>query len=105
MENEFKSCLGSRLRQIRNKQGLSASDVAAALGVSASTYREWENGRAIRGEPYVKLAKILQISLTELLTGEMTESSQVLSEFLNLEKQLLKFKETLYSSIYDDKQV
>jgi transcriptional regulator with XRE-family HTH domain len=43
--------------------------MARAIGVPASTYREWEYGRAIRGEPYVKMAEVLKVSLYELITG------------------------------------
>lgn len=98
MKTERKSLLGNRLRHLRNNQGLSASEVAYALGVSVSTYREWENGRAIRGEPYIELAKILQVTLSELLTGEAREISKILSEFHELEEVLRKFKQTLYST-------
>lgn len=98
MKKERKPLFGHRLRQLRNKQDLSASEVAYALGVSVSTYREWENGRAIRGEPYSQLAKILQVSLSELLTGESMEISKVLRDFHELEEVVKKFKQTLYST-------
>ena len=98
MEKVSKRSLGERLRHLRNKQNLTASEVAQAIRVSVSTYREWENGRSIRGEPYVELAKILQVSIPELLTGEHRELSKIFSEFDELEKKLKKFKETLYSS-------
>ena len=98
MTKELKSSLGTRIRKLRNNRSLSATEVANSLGVSVSTYREWENGRAIRGEPYAKLAKILQVTLSELLTGETSEFSKILQEFNDLEEQLKKFKQTLYST-------
>lgn len=45
-------------------------EAALALSVSPSTYREWEYGRAIRGEPYAKIAQIFHVTLSELLLGE-----------------------------------
>ena len=60
---------GKRLKVLRDKRKLSVSVIAEAVGVSPSTYREWEYGRSIKGEPYVTLAEILEVSLTELLTG------------------------------------
>lgn len=98
MKKELKSSLGIRLRQLRNERQLSASEVAQALEISVSTYREWENGRAIRGEPYVKLAKILQVTLSELLTGEPHETSKILRQFHELEEVIRRIKQTLYST-------
>lgn len=98
MKKELIPPLGTRLRKLRNDRGLSALEVAKALGISVSTYREWENGRAIRGEPYEKLAKILQVTLSELLTGQVTQSAEILREFNELEELLKKIKQTLYST-------
>ncbi|MNT06136.1 hypothetical protein D3C72_1407900 [compost metagenome] len=39
------------------------------MNIPVSTYRDWEYGKQIKGEPYVDLAKVLDVSLTELLTG------------------------------------
>lgn len=62
--------LGKRLTRLRLQKGLSVSDVARKVGVSPSTYREWEQGRQIKGEPYEKLASLFEVSLTELITGK-----------------------------------
>lgn len=61
---------GKRLKALREQKNLTLKEVADALKVSGSTYREWENGRSILGEPYLSLAQILGVSLTELMTGE-----------------------------------
>jgi transcriptional regulator with XRE-family HTH domain len=61
--------LGVRLKRLREQRKLSVADTATALSISPSTYREWEYGRAILGEPYKELAKVFNVSLTELLTG------------------------------------
>jgi transcriptional regulator with XRE-family HTH domain len=65
--------LGVRMKKIRQTKRLSVKEAAKRAGVAASTYREWEYGRAIRGEPYVNIAKALEVSLHELLTGKRTE--------------------------------
>ncbi len=49
-------------------------EVAAAAEVPLSTYREWEYGRAVQGEPYLKIAKALSVSLSELLVGSAEHS-------------------------------
>ena len=64
---------------------LKVKDVAAHIGVAESTYRDWENGRSIQGEPYLKIAEILDISISELLG---VDRKAVVSEFL-MEVELL----------------
>lgn len=69
--------IGKRLKYLRERQGLSVSTVAEALGIAVSTYRDWENGRAIQGEPYVKMARVFDTSLSYLLTGEHPSPSEL----------------------------
>ena len=59
--------LGSHLKQLRARKKLTLREVAELLDIPVSTYRDWEYGKAIQGEPYVKLAKIFGVSLSELL--------------------------------------
>ena len=63
--------LANRIKLRRIERGLTAQFIAEQLGVSTSTYFDWENGRQIRGEEhYESLSIILQMSLTELITGK-----------------------------------
>lgn len=89
--------LGKRLRSLREKRNLSASITAQRLQIPLSTYREWENGRAIRGLPYARLAEIFEISLHELLTGKKIENQQLLESVRAIEKELDKLKKDLNS--------
>jgi transcriptional regulator with XRE-family HTH domain len=57
----------------RIKLNLSVKDVASKLGVAESTYRDWENGRKIQGEPYLELSKILNLPLGELFGVETAQ--------------------------------
>ncbi len=61
--------LQDRLKVLRERRGLSVAEVARRVGVPVSTYREWEYGRAIRGEPYLALAQVFEVSVYELLAG------------------------------------
>lgn len=70
--------LGKRLHRLRSIKNFSQSDVARIIGVSPSTYREWELGREIKGEPYEKLASAFEVSLSELLTGKSSEVEEYL---------------------------
>ena len=60
-----------RLRDFREGRRLSMRELARLINVPETTYREWEYGRAIRGEPYVKLARALGVSLEDLLGDEI----------------------------------
>lgn len=62
-----------RLRKLRELRGLSVREVARAIGVAESTYREWEYGRSIKGEPYLKLAQALGVSLEEIFGAKNSE--------------------------------
>jgi len=66
--------LGERLRALRTSRGLSISEVARAVGIAESTYRDWEYGRQIKGEPYEGLADVLNTSLSFLITGKSHEA-------------------------------
>ncbi|MBK8201501.1 MAG: helix-turn-helix transcriptional regulator [Bdellovibrionales bacterium] len=80
--------LGDRLRRLRLDRDLSIEEVARGLGISSSTYREWENGRAIRGEPYVKMRDFFQVSLEELMTGKKGDQEKILGEIDTIERHI-----------------
>lgn len=86
--------LGTRAKRRRLELGLQAKFVAKELGVSLSTYSDWENGRQIRGEHhFVKLAEILHMSISELFTGkrspDVEEQLQVIEQVLQRIRQSL----------------
>lgn len=58
------------MKNLRMKKKLSISQTADMVGVSPSTYRDWEYGREIRGEPYAKISEVLGVSLNYLITGK-----------------------------------
>lgn len=64
--------LSKRLKFHREIKGLSIRDVAAIVKVSPSTYRGWEFGAEIKGEPYFILSSLYNVSLNYLLTGKMS---------------------------------
>lgn len=82
--------LSQRLVRLRNASELSVAEVARRLNVSPSTYREWEYGRQINGEPYVKLAEVFGIGLIELMTGHKSEIEVYLSQIENSLKLIRK---------------
>ncbi len=77
--------IDKRLRELRQKTGKTPRQVATEIGVSESTYREWEIGRKIRGEPYAALARALNSSVSFIITGE---SPPIFDELLQIEEAI-----------------
>ena len=63
-------------------------EAARRIGVPETTYREWEYGRAIRGEPYVKIALAFGVTLDALL-GTSDKSDITVEDRLNCIRQQL----------------
>ncbi len=78
--------MGQRLKRLRVKKGLSLKQVAEQLNISASTYRDWEYGKAIQGEPYMDLAKVLNIGIVELMTGSRSQNQDLIRAIQSLDK-------------------
>ena len=70
-------------------------EMARRVGVPETTYREWEVGRAIQGEPYVRMSEALGVSLSELLTGQRPDQARLLVEIENMEEGLRQLKNKL----------
>ena len=91
-----------RLKKYREAKGLKVRDVAAFVGVSVSTYRDWEYGRSIKGEPYQKLAEIYGVSLHQLLTGKPASPKLIFEKIEKLESDLRHLKKELESFFWKD---
>ena len=87
----------SRLRALRKGKSLTIQQVSTITGIPASTYKEWENGRQIRGEPYMNLARVFEVSVHELITGEKSQASPALKRIEEIEAHLAKLKTDLIS--------
>lgn len=74
--------MAKKLKMYRTKKNLSQIQVANLIGVPPSTYRDWEYGKQIKGEPYIKIAEILGITVSELL-GSKAFSAKELLDCLN----------------------
>lgn len=64
---------------------------AKLIGAPESTYREWEYGRSIRGEPYPRIAKAYGISLEELF-GYEKKTTSLTEDFEHLESLIRSMK-------------
>jgi putative transcriptional regulator len=84
--------LSKRLRNFRKDKGLTMKQVADRLGIASSTYRDWEYGRAILGEPYLQLAQIFEVSLKELMVGDKESPQHALDILREIESALDRMK-------------
>ena len=91
--------VGERIKNLRNERNIKASHLAAAVGVSLSTLRDWENGRAILGEPYLKLAEALGVSISELFGMKAAPISSELDEIIQSTKNTLERAQRLKSRL------
>ena len=82
------STLSTRLKSYRVQKRLTMKQVASAINVPVTTYREWEYGRIIRGEPYVALAKVFEITVYELLTGVKSDKRTVTQEIIAIKTHI-----------------
>jgi transcriptional regulator with XRE-family HTH domain len=65
----------NRLRELRENRGLQRYDIAAALRVDQSTVSRWEAGGTIPDRQKLRLAELLEVSISELM-GWDTEPSE-----------------------------
>ena len=88
-----------RITKRRISLGLTQKELASALGVPLSTYKEWEYGRRVQGERvYVKLSEVLEISLRTLFTGEpQDEKSDLIKKVQTAVRQMNEVKIALQS--------
>lgn len=84
--------LGKRLKAARLERNFSIEEVALRLGVSPSTYREWENGRAITGNPYSQLSSVLGVGVYHILGIEDKSKDELFTCLNELEKCIQRLK-------------
>ena len=84
-----------RLKKLRSESGYPVKQVAAKLNVPVTTYREWEKGRQIKGEPYARIAELFNVTLGEILTGQKSNVSDVIAELDRVQSSLDEIKKRL----------
>jgi transcriptional regulator with XRE-family HTH domain len=69
--------IGTLLRKLRDSRALTTRAIAERIGVSASTYMDWEHDKSSPSiKSYVKLASALEVNPVDLmayLTGQQKE--------------------------------
>ncbi|BCO07839.1 transcriptional regulator [Desulfolithobacter dissulfuricans] len=69
---------GTRIRQLREAQGLTQLYVATSVGVTTDTISRWENNRSptIKRENGIRLAEVLGVELDEILESRERKDIQ-----------------------------
>jgi transcriptional regulator with XRE-family HTH domain len=71
IEGRNTAILGKRIREAREKTGLSQAELARAMGVLPTHLNRWEKGKVAPGWEYLaRIAKHCNVTLDWLLTGE-----------------------------------
>lgn len=77
--NDYK--FGNFVCKLREKKGLTQTDIANQLNITPAAVSKWENGSAKpRTEILFKLAQILEVSPEELMAGEYLEKESLSPE-------------------------
>jgi transcriptional regulator with XRE-family HTH domain len=87
--------IGERMKAKRLKLGLSAKEVAAKVSVATSTYRDWEEGRSINGEPYVQITEALELSIEDLLGLPKGRNDLILLELTRIDTSLRRIRKNV----------
>lgn len=67
--------LGTTITRLRTQRGLSQGDLAEALDVSRQSVSKWETNASVPDlDKLVKLSRFFNVSLDELVTGEMPKT-------------------------------
>ncbi len=74
---------GNTIKELREKQGLTQSELAEKLGVTDKAVSKWENGRGLPDISLIEpISKIFNISTIELLSGEKISNTNISSNML-----------------------
>jgi len=73
---------GAKVKEFREKQGLTQLYMATAVGVTTETISRWENRRypSIKGDNAEKLAEALGVTVADILENRSEETTPVAPE-------------------------
>lgn len=76
---------GRRIRELRNKRGMTQSALASALNLSDRTISKWETGRGYPDITFLeRIAGILSVSVNALLSGTETVNRNISGNMMKL---------------------
>ena len=87
--------VGNLISKLREEKGLSQSELGSYIGVTNKAVSRWENGKGYPDTSIlVKLAEVLEITVDELLKGELSISKtkhKVINKNINYEAEKTLF--------------
>lgn len=101
-----KQTIGQRIKELRESRGLTQSQLAEELNFSDKTVSKWEkDGTEPDSETLVKLAKVFNVTLDYLLTGEtaLTETESVSKIELACREDNIALLDGIDIEAFDDK--
>lgn len=95
--------VGNLISKLREEKGFSQSELGSKLGVTNKAVSRWENGRGYPDTSILlKLAEVLEITVDELLKGELSISKpnhEVINKNINYEAEKTLFLRFLTTTI------
>ena len=92
---------GNFISALRVRRGLSQYQLGALVHVSDKAVSKWENGASKpRMNTMVKLAEVLDVSVDELLTGQLATSGEKRKDLSAMEKAIIKKAENRMEELY-----
>lgn len=86
--------IGDKIRNAREKNKLTQTQVSESLMVSRQTISNWENGKSLPDIlSVIRMSELYQISLDDLLKGDkaMIEKMEKDAEKIKTEKRIIKY--------------
>ncbi|WP_266366908.1 helix-turn-helix domain-containing protein [Tellurirhabdus rosea] len=94
--------LSQTLRQLRLKSKLSQEIISERLGISQSTYCNWESGKSLpNARSLSQLAQLFGVPVTELIPGDLQEKLQTDS---SPKSEATYTAQQLYQALTDSQQ-
>jgi transcriptional regulator with XRE-family HTH domain len=104
------SDFGNKIKELREKQGMTQSELAKRLNISDKTISSWENGTRLPRMGLVEsISKILNVSKSDLFDNKKSPSltEQAMQKFNNLspeeQKQAIDYLDYLISKDQENK--
>ncbi|MBQ3559030.1 MAG: helix-turn-helix transcriptional regulator [Agathobacter sp.] len=100
--------MGAMIREARKKKGLTQKDIATHLNITDRAVSKWERGICAPDLALLEpLADILEISITELITGEMEPIDEHKEELEHVVKETIQYskQETTRKNKTQNKQI
>lgn len=102
--------IGERIKQLREKAGLSQRELASKLGIAPQTYNPIEKSDSIPSDRLIKIAQVLGVSIEALLGASLGNAAGQVLSFVNQKGGVGKttlaiLYATMYASLHPDKKV